>query len=232
MRPITRLGMALLTTMSIFAGNVRAAPETTWLDHLQPEIGTMLSGWSGDYAVTVTDLQTDQSISVNGTRSQTAASTIKIYIAIAIAQQIDDGRLAHADVDDLMQSMMAVSDNESAYALIELLGNGDVVAGTQAVNTVAQELGATGSALDSPPDHAEIDIGIAVDNLLTSDDMNLILTKLYHGEILTASATAYVLHLMSLPEGWQSGSVGGPLPPACHVRSQTGLDRRTLQHLE
>lgn len=191
---------------------ILAAPSSAWMSDLQTQLAGMLAGWRGDYAVTVTDLQTDQPVSVNGSHSQTAASTIKIYVAIAIAQQIDAGKFTRSNVDGLMRAMMGLSDNEAAYELLEMLGNGSIVAGTNAINSVARDLGATGSALDSPPDHPEIDIGIANDNLLTSNDVNLILTRLYHGQILSPDSTSYLLQLMSLPQDWQNGSVGGPLP--------------------
>lgn len=213
MTRIVRLSMAILLLLLSISDVALAAPPPNWMASLQTQLSTMLSSWSGDYAVTVTDLQTDQSIAVNGAHAQTAASTIKLYIAIAIAQQIDTGTISLSAVDELMRSMMAVSDNQAAYELLEMLGNGDVVAGTHAINTVARSLGATGSALDSPPDHPEIDLGIAYDNLLTSNDVNLILSKLYHGTILSPAETAYVLQLMALPADWQNGSVGGPLPP-------------------
>lgn len=182
----------------------------------------MTSGWNGQFAVSVTDLQTGQIISVNGNRKQPAASTIKIFIAIGIAQQIDAGNIDRRDVDNLMQAMMRSSDNQASYELIEMLGHGDIVAGTAEVNTIAQALGTTGTFLDSPPDHPEIDLGIAADNLLTSNDLNLVLSKLYRGQILSPSSTAYVLSLMALPEEWQNGSIGGPLPSDSTVYHKPG----------
>jgi beta-lactamase class A len=211
---LARVARVLLSLMLILLTlpNAVSAAAPGSLSELQTQISARLSGWNGKYAVTVTDLQTGQTVSVNGARSQTAASTIKIFIAIGIAQQIDAGHIAKDDVDGLMQAMMGQSSNEAAYELIEMLGNGNIVAGTRAVNTVAQNLGTTGTFLDSPPDHPEIDIGIARDNLLTTNDLNLVLTKLYHGQILSPASTDYVLYCMSLPSDWQNGSVGGPLP--------------------
>lgn len=67
----------------------------------------MLSaGWSGRIAIGVTDLQTGQSISINGSERLSAASTIKIFVTMVIAQDIDAGRYPASDVDDLMHAMM------------------------------------------------------------------------------------------------------------------------------
>ena len=202
--------MLLLASFLPAATSAESPPDT--LAGLQSELSGMLSGWDGDYAVSVTDLQTDQTISVNGDAEQPAASTIKIFVAIAIAQQIDAGTINQSDVDERMQFMMGESDNEATYELIELLGDGDIVSGTADINALAQGLGTTGVILDSPPDHPEIDLGLAADNLLTSDDLNMVLAKLYSGKILSPASTDYVLDLMTLPDDWQNGSVGGPLP--------------------
>ncbi len=212
MRRGYRIAICLLVIASILPASVAADAPPATLDGLRLELNDILSSWNGDYAVSVTDLQSGQSISVNGEVEQPAASTIKIFVAIAIAQQIDAGTIDQSDVDERMRLMMGESDNESSYELIDLLGDGDIVAGTAYINTVAQGLGTTGTILDSPPDHPEIDLGLAADNLLTSDDLNMVLAKLYRGQILSKESTDYVLELMSLPEDWQNGSVGGPLP--------------------
>ncbi|MGA7669839.1 MAG: serine hydrolase [Nitrolancea sp.] len=212
MRSSYRVALCLLLMASLLPSSISADAPPATFDGLRSELNDLLSSWNGNYAVSVTDVQTGQTISINGDVEEPAASTIKIFVALAIAQQIDAGAIELDDVDDQMRLMMAVSDNEAAYELIELLGNGDIVAGTAYINTVAQALGATGTILDSPPDHPEIDLGVAADNLLTSNDLNMVLTKLYRGEILSPDGTDYVLELMNLPEDWQNGSVGGPLP--------------------
>ena len=182
MRRGYRIAICLLVIASILPASVAADAPPATLDGLRLELNDILSSWNGDYAVSVTDLQSGQSISVNGEVEQPAASTIKIFVAIAIAQQIDAGTIDQSDVDERMRLMMGESDNESSYELIDLLGDGDIVAGTAYINTVAQGLGTTGTILDSPPDHPEIDLGLAADNLLTSDDLNMVLAKLYGGQ--------------------------------------------------
>lgn len=202
----------LVSSFLTAGGSVQAADAPQTLAGLQQQLSALLSGWDGDYAVAVTDLQTNKTVSVNGSRQQVSASTIKIYIAIAVAQDIEAGKLNESDVDSLVDQMMGASDNEAAYDLLTDVGNGDVVAGIERVNDLMHSLGATQSVMDSPPDHPEIDLGLAWENLITADDTNLVLTKLYRGTALSPWATAYVLRSMTLPEAWQTASVGGPLP--------------------
>jgi len=209
-----RLAFAcLLIASSLVVGlPLAAAAAPTTLEGLQQDLSNLLNGWDGTYAVAVTDLQTDQTISVNGSRQQEAASTIKIYVAMAVAQDIESGSLNKDDVDGLVDAMMGQSDNEATYELITMIGGGDVVAGVMRANDLMQQLGATQSVMVSPPDHPEIDLGIAWENLITAVDTNLVLAKLYHGKALSPWATSYVLQSMTLPEDWQTASVGGPLP--------------------
>ncbi|HLI50216.1 MAG TPA: serine hydrolase, partial [Thermomicrobiaceae bacterium] len=111
---------------------VAATPSS--LATLRSTLVGMLAGWSGDYAVTITDLQSGQSIDINGDRPQSSASTIKLAVLIAIAQDIAHGVRTEASVDSLVDAMMGPSDNAAARQLIIDLGNGDVYAGIARVN--------------------------------------------------------------------------------------------------
>lgn len=213
-RSVQLLLACVLVMGSLVVGlPVTADGDSTTFDGLQQQLSDLFGGWDGSYAVAVTDLQTGQSVSVNGSRQQESASTIKIYVALAVAQAIESGKLNEADVDSLVNDMMGPSDNEATYELLTAIGGGDVVAGVLQANDLMQQLGATQSVMDSPPDHPEVDLGLAWENLITADDMNVALSKLYHGQALSPWATAYVLQKMTLPEDWQTASVGGPLPP-------------------
>lgn len=222
MKRFVCLVLSLMFALPTLSSSASAASPPSSLVGLQSELSATISGWNGQYAVSITDLQSRETVSVCGAREQPAASTIKLFVAIGIAQEIDAGDIKRDAVDGLMRAMMSSSDNQSSYELIEMLGHGNIVAGTAKVNAIAQALGTTGTILDSPPDHPEIDLGLAPDNLLTSTDLNLILTKLYLGQILSSASTAYVLNLMTLPEDWQNGSVGGPLPPGTNFYHKPG----------
>ena len=61
------------------------------------------------------------------------------------------------------------------------------------------------------------------DNLLTTDDLNLALGKLYRREALSSSATDYVLWSMTLATPFLNGSLGGPLPDEADLYHKIGL---------
>ena len=100
MRRGYRIAICLLVIASILPASVAADAPPATLDGLRSELTGMISGWNGDYAVSVTDLQSGQSISSQRRAEQPAASTIKLFVAIAIAQQIDSGTIDQSDVDE------------------------------------------------------------------------------------------------------------------------------------
>lgn len=220
--------LQLIFACLLLAGSLAIVPPAaaddtpTTLTGLEQQLNDLLGDWDGEYAVAITDLQTGQTISINGSRQQVSASTIKIYVLMAVAEDIESGALNQDDVDGLVDAMMAQSDNEATYELLTLIGGGDVVAGVMRSNDLMQQLGATQSVMDSPPDHPEIDLGLAWENLITAVDTNLVLTKLYNGQALSSWATTYVLQKMTLPEDWQTASVGGPLPAGTTFHHKPG----------
>ena len=185
---------------------------TTWSD-LQAQLRSMVAGWAGENAVSVTDLQTGQTISVNGSRPQPAACTIKIAIMMVVAQDIEAGRYTAAEVDSLVRDAMGPSNTWPARELLRYAGGGDIGVGVRRVNALMQSLGMTNSIMAHPPGYPDEDYGYGlVDNVLTTDDLNLLLGKLYRGQALSPSATDYVLWSMTLAPDWVNASLGGPLP--------------------
>ncbi len=193
------------------AGSDPAAQSSFELESLKEDLSALSSGWDGKVALGVTDLQTGQSISVNGAERLSAASTIKIFVVMVVAQDIDAGRYLESDVDDLVRAAMGLSDNAATRELLARAGGGDVGNGVRRVNNLMVGLGATQSIMTGPPGYPE-SFTPDDDNYLTADDLNLMLGKLYRGEALSPSATAFVLSSMALPEAWQNQSLGAPLP--------------------
>lgn len=93
---------------------------------LEDELSENLSKYQGDWAVYVKDLSTGQTVAVNE-HAMTSASLIKLYIAGAVYEQIDEGNLAESSsILSPLDAMITVSDNESANVLVRALcGKGD-----------------------------------------------------------------------------------------------------------
>lgn len=187
------------------------AATASW-DGLRSELSSLVASWAGQNAVSVTDLQTGQTISINGSRPQLAACTIKIPIMMVLAQDIEAGRYSEAEVEPYVLSAMGPSNTAPARELIRYIGDGDIGVGINRINELMQTLGMVHSVIAHPPGYYWENYGYGDENLLTTDDLNLLLTKLYRGEALSTWATDYVLWSMSLAPDWVNRSLGGPLP--------------------
>jgi len=195
-----------------------------FMDDLLDQLAPLLNGWAGDNAVSVTDLQTGKTIAINGDRQQMSACTIKIFIMMAVAQDLEAGRYSEDEVIDLIYSAMGPSNTWPARELIRYAGGGSLDAGIQRINGIMQSLGMSSSVLAHPPDYPEEDYGLGDENLLTTNDLNLALGKLYHRQAgLSEWATNYVLWSMTLAIPGQQYSLGGGIPAEANLYHKIGL---------
>ena len=196
-----------------------------FMDDLAIELSGMVAGWAGDNAVTVTDLQTGYTISTNGDRQQQAACTMKVFMMMGVAQDIEAGKYRHEDIADLVESAMGPSNTYPARELIALTGDGSIAAGIARINGFMQALGMTDSIVTHPPGYPGDDYGYGLgDNVVTTNDLNRALAKLWHGEAgLSKSATDYVLWSMTLSIEGQSYSLGGGIPSSVTLYHKIGL---------
>lgn len=202
-------------------------PPSAGLEELRGQIAGLIDGWAGEHAVSVTDLQTGQTIAVNGASPKLAACTVKIVIMMAVAQDIEAGRYSEGDVTSLVQAAMGPSYTPPARELLQIVGDGDIGAGIRRVNEIMWSLGATKSILTHPPGYYWEEYGYATshgtsENRLTTDDLNLILSKLYRGEALSPWATDYVLKSMTIAPDWMDVPLRSSLPAGAKLYHKIG----------
>jgi beta-lactamase class A len=88
----------------------------------------MLAARSGDVGIAAVDLVTGETVSINGDKSFPMASTMKVAVAAAYLQQVDNGRRTLEDrisgksARSLMERMLIHSDNAATDILIRDLG--------------------------------------------------------------------------------------------------------------
>jgi beta-lactamase class A len=200
-------------------------PVVDFMDDLQDRLGPLVNSWGGLNAVAVTDLQTGKTISVNGDRQHLPACTIKVFIMMAVAQDLEAGRYSEGEVIDLIYDAMGPSNTWPARELIRYAGGGSLYNGVHRVNDIMQSLGMTRSVLDHPPGYPEEEYGYGYeDNYLTANDMNLALSKLYKRQAgLSEWATNYVLWSMTIAIPGQQYSLGGGIPWNTNLYHKIGL---------
>ncbi len=201
-----------------------AVPDSPFMDDLAGQLQALVNGWAGTNAVSVTDLQTGRTVAINGDVQLPAACTIKVFIMVAIAEDISAGKYGTDDVDDLVHSAMGPSNTAPARELIRIAGGGDINAGVHRVNQIMQRLGMHDSILRHPPDYwGDYGYGDG-DNYLTANDMNRGLTAIWEGRSgLSDWGRDYVLWSMTLAIPGQQYSLGGPLPDDTVLYHKIGL---------
>ncbi len=203
-------------------------PPAPSLDQLEADLRALEAQWNGDQAITVTDLNTGNVISINGDRTQYAACTIKIFIMMAIAQDIDAGKYTTADVQQYVLPAMGPSATWPARELLRIAGDGDIGKGVHRVNEIMEQLGAKKSILTHPPGYYGEEYGYLqsrgeVENLLTTDDLNAMLARIYFGDLLSPEMTAYVLWSMTIATPFLDGAFRSPLPPEAASYHKIGV---------
>ncbi len=146
---------------------------------------------------------------------------------MAVAQDIEAGRYTAEEVDGLVRSAMGPSNTAPARELLQIIGDGDIGAGIRRVNEIMWSLGATTSILTHPPGYYWEEYGYAAshgtsENRVTTNDLNLMLSKLYRGEALSVWATDYVLHSMTIAPDWMDAALREPLSAEARIYHKIG----------
>jgi len=173
-------------------------PDERFAELQQALAGTIAAyGVDGMYAIAVTDLQTGQTIGVNGGRQQRAGCLLNLFVIIETLRQVQAGAIPLEAVDGLIRQTIWASDATTARELYEIAGGGDVIAGVSAVERLLHEtLKLDSIVADHPPAYPEWSLAISDDNWVTAEAMNAALGALYRGELLDADWTHYLLEAM------------------------------------
>lgn len=156
------------------------------------------SGYAANIAVAVTDLQTGGTIAVNPWQMQLSGCVLNLYVILEALRMVEAGELEMWQVDDLIYATTWSSNASTAYELYGIVGKGHTLAGVERVGALAKSLGlSVGVVADHPPSYPHVSLGIDPNNWLTPIDVNRTLSKVYHGEVLDAERTAYILDALA-----------------------------------
>lgn len=212
-----------LTRQSVPEPRMEDSAQQTRYDTLANTLQSQISGYSGVWSVYVEDLNTGAQLTVNS-QSSPSASLIKLYIATAVYQAIEQHTLSDSDtIQQQLRSMITVSSNEAANALVVALGNGNAQVGMQVVNTTATQLGFTDTAM-----HVMLDSSGSADPMqkLTSvRDCGRLLAKAYRGELVSKVSSDALITLLQqqqrvskipagVPQNVQTANKTGEVPGA------------------
>ena len=123
-----RLVALICWLTTLLAVQPAAAATSATLRPLEQQLSFLLASRSGDYGVSALDLDTGETVSINGDKAYPMASTVKVAVAAAYLAQVDHGRRSLDDriggqsARQLMEAMLIRSSNPATDALIRDLG--------------------------------------------------------------------------------------------------------------
>jgi hypothetical protein len=169
---------------------------------LEFEIQAFADRVGGDFAVAVTDLQTRETVHVNGDAAgRIPGCTMNFFVLLSAVQDLQAGRYAETEVGRFIAQTVWASDPGTAYYLLLATGGGDSRAGLLKINRLLTDQLRLASALfDHPPAAGDL-VSLTPDrwqeNRITPLDFNRALTLLYQGKILSPAWTVYLIDKMS-----------------------------------
>ncbi|MBD1917968.1 MULTISPECIES: class A beta-lactamase, subclass A2 [Cyanophyceae] len=216
-------------------------------NELRNQIGQISQAAQGRVGVTVTVLETGESVTLNGDQQFPMQSVYKFPIAMAVLAQIDQGKLRleqqvrveasdfvsdlqHSPIRDenpqgvelslaeLLKYMVSESDGTACDVLLKLVGGPEVV--TQHL----RNLGVNGIVVANTEKEIGQDKAVQYRNYATPDGAVALLRTLHEGLGLSESSQALLLQLMTeTPTGLQR--IKGLLPDGTVVAHKTGTSR-------
>lgn len=167
---------------------------------LSAAVTSALREQPGSYSVSVRELGALQpTVSIRGASMQEPVSVIKLFAAYAVLDRVDAGRLTLATrtrsgvtVEDCLRVMIQVSDNYCHWDLVALVGE-------QALNNQFWAEGYRGTVYAGYSGSGTYYPA----KLSTTDDLALLLSRLYRGELLSPGLTDHLITLLET-QYWRS----------------------------
>ncbi len=213
-------------------------PQEILRARFEHRVQALSDGVDGVVGVTITDLKTDESFSVNGDIVFTQASAIKLPVLVELFRQVEEGRYSLNEVvtlrpDDIVPGsgvlqqltpgsvrmtlgdvatlMVTVSDNTATNMIIDRVGMDNV-------NATMSGLGLSHTKLQRKMMDTEAWIADR-ENLSTPNEQAQLLELIYRGDVLSLASRNEILHILTIPK---SSRIRSLLPPGTRVAHKTG----------
>ena len=215
--------LALFCWLSALLAQPAWAASSTTLQPLEQQLAALLATKSGDYGVAALDLDSGETISINGNKAYPMASTVKVAVAAAYLAQVDHGRrslddrIGRTTARSLMEAMLIHSNNVATDALIRDLGGPSTVQNWLRFNNLSNvRIDRTIARLLSDPR----DLWDVRDSS-TPMGMVAMLKQIDRGNVLSAASRQYLLGTMARCATGKN-RIRGLLSPWTPVQHKTG----------
>jgi hypothetical protein len=167
---------------------------------LEQEITTFQQRVGGNFAVAVTDLQTGETVHVNGDSLRIPGCTMNFFVLLQTVRDLQANQYPETAAGSLIARTVYYSNPGTAAYLLRQSGGGDTLAGMWKVNDLLRNvLKLKTGVYDHPPanDTFTLNPGKWQENTISPLDFNRALTQLYRGEVVNGAWTAYLIDKMS-----------------------------------
>jgi beta-lactamase class A len=175
-------------------GSVLPQPNDDFLG-LRDRLAAEIAASGVNAAVAVTDLQTGESIDVNGDEPRLPGCTINFFVLLSVVMDLQEGLYGEDEVGDLIARTVWSSNPITARDLLRKTGMGDLGTGLAKVDQLLDLLGLSISTYDHPPAYPHESLQGSA-NLLTASEINRALTALYEARIVEPAWRDYLLNKM------------------------------------
>lgn len=152
---------------------------------LQASLEQHIAAAPFETAVAVTDLQTGETISVNGNRQQLAGCVMNLLAIMQAVIDLQNGLYDESLVGDLIFQTIYGSNPVTARDILHIMDNGDIPASQRRINALIDYIGLTGTFYDHPPAYWPAYSLAGRSNLTTALDMNRALAAFWNGSIMS-----------------------------------------------
>jgi beta-lactamase class A len=211
---------------------------------LKKEILEITKGKNATVAVSVLDFENNKSIDVNGDKKLPMLSVFKFHIALAVLNQVDEGKLNLAKnifikksellentwspirekypegnieipISQLIKYTVAQSDNNGCDILLRLID------GTHTVQNFINNKGNKDFQIQANEEEMHQSFKTMYANFTTTNSANDLLKKFYDGKIISKSATDFLMKIM-IETTTGTNKIVAQLPKETQVAHKTG----------
>ncbi len=191
---------------------------TTYAE-MEAGIETIMDSYGGTCGVYFEYLPTGDFLTIED-ENMYPCSLIKVFVMAAVYEEIAEGSLDYDDRLYYLENMMIYSDNTCYNTLLAMLGNGSGLDGAAVVNEYCASLGILSTAIHhglTPGTGYFTDGG---ENTTCPSDVAKLLEYIYDGEIVSESACAEMIEIMS--QCYESSGLPAGLPAGITCAHKSG----------
>ena len=211
---------------------------------LKKEINQIIKGKNAIVAVSVLDFENNKSISINGNNHLPMLSVFKFHIALAVLDQVDQGKLSldqnifikkeellqntwspirekypegniEMPLSELIKYTVALSDNNGCDILLRLIG------GTETVQKFINSKGIKNFQIKADEEKMHQGYEFMYWNWTTTNASNTLLKKFYDGKVVSKNSTDFLMKTM-LETNTGANKIVAQLPKGTWVAHKTG----------